>query len=112
MSNQLLNYIRDARTPKDAWGNLKKIFATSTTARKLQLRHELRNVRQREMSVANYISKIKEICDSLASVDVNVEDKMVQVCLGGLASKFGAFRTAICMRENTPSFLDCNRCSL
>ena len=31
---------------------------------------------------------------------------MVQVYLGGLASKFGAFRTAVCTRENTPSFFD------
>ena len=34
---QLLSYIQDAKTPKDAWGNVKKIFAASTTARKLQL---------------------------------------------------------------------------
>ena len=32
------------------------------------------------MSVADYTSKVKEICDSLASVNVNVEeDEMVQV---------------------------------
>ena len=38
---------------------------------------------------------------------VNVEeDEMVQVCLEGLTSKIGAFRTAVCTRENTPSFLD------
>ena len=44
------------------------------------------------MSVADYTTKIKEICDSLPSVNVNVkEDKMVQVFLGGLASKLGAF---------------------
>ena len=42
------------------------------------------------MSVANYIARIKDICNSLASINVTVEeDKMVQVCLGGLASKFG-----------------------
>ena len=91
MGKQLLSYIRDGKTPKDAWGNLKKIFATSTTARKLQLRQELSNLRQRDLSVADYTSKIKDICDSLASIDVNVEKgEMVQICLGGLASKFGA----------------------
>ena len=31
---------------------------------------------------------------------------MVQIYLGGLASKFGAFRTVVCTRENTPSFFD------
>ena len=38
VDEQLLSYIRDAKTPKGAWENLKKIFAASTTARKLQLR--------------------------------------------------------------------------
>ena len=31
---------------------------------------------------------------------------MVQVCLGGFASKFGAFRTVVCTLGNTPSFFD------
>ena len=44
------------------------------------------------MSVANYTTRIKEIYDSLASINVTVEDnEMVQVYLGGLASNFGAF---------------------
>ena len=73
MGEQLLSYIRDAKTPKDSWANLKKIFVASTTARKLQLRQELSNLRQRDLSVADYTSKIKDICDSLASIDVNIE---------------------------------------
>ena len=52
-------------------------------------------------------TRIKDIRDSLASINVIVEeDEMVQVCLGGLALKFGAFRTMVCTRENTPSFFD------
>jgi hypothetical protein len=38
-------------------------------------------------------------------VDIDNSEK-VQICLGGLASKFGAFRTAVCTRETTPSFFD------
>jgi hypothetical protein len=42
-----------------------------------------------------------------ASVDVNIdESKKVQICLGGLASKFGAFRTIVCTRETMPFFFD------
>ena len=78
VSDQILSYIWDTRTPKDALGNLKKIFVASITTMKLQLRQELSNVRQRDMSVAEYTSKIQE-------------DEMVQVCLRGLASMFGAF---------------------
>ena len=38
VAEQLLSYVRDAQTPKGAWENLKKVFAASTTTRKLQLR--------------------------------------------------------------------------
>ena len=59
------------------------------------------------MSVADYTARIKEICDSLASINITVEeDEMVQICLGGLTSKFRAFRTVVCTMENTPSFFD------
>ena len=44
VSDQLISYIQDAKKPKDAWANLKKISATSTMTRKLQLRQELNNV--------------------------------------------------------------------
>ena len=107
VDDQLLSYIRDAKTPNEALGNLKKIFVASTTAKKLQLRQELSNVRQRDMSVADYTSRIKDICDSLASINVNVEEEeMVQVCLGGLAHKFGSFLTAVCRKEKSLSFVD------
>ena len=92
VNNQALSYIRNAKTLKDAWGNLKKIFATSTITKNIQLRHDLSKVRQRDKSVVDNTSKIKKIYDSLTSINVNVEeDKMVHVCLRGLASKFGAF---------------------
>ena len=74
VGEQLLSYVRDAKTPKGAWENLKKIFAASTTARKLQLRQELSNLRQRDLSVEDYTSKIKDICDSLASIEVDIEE--------------------------------------
>ena len=44
VKDQLLGYIWDAMTPKVAWTNLKRDFATSRMAKKLQLRQELNNV--------------------------------------------------------------------
>jgi hypothetical protein len=42
--------------------------------------------------VAEYTLKINEIYYSLASIDVNIdESEKVQICLGVLATKFGAF---------------------
>ena len=103
----MLSHIRDAKTPKEAWENLKKIFAVNTSARKLQLRQELNNIQQKDMSVSDYTSKIKSICDSLGSINVNInDDEMVQICLDGLASRFGAMQTAVLAREKSPSFFE------
>ena len=50
---------------KDVWQNLKRIFVVSMTTMKLQLKQEPNNIWQRDMSVANYTSKIKEIWNAL-----------------------------------------------
>ena len=80
----MLGYIQEAKTPKQAWENLK-----------------------RDMSIGNYTLKIKELCDALGSINVSIDDKeMVQICLGGLAPQFGAIRSVVLARENPPSFFD------
>ena len=78
VNDQLLTYIRDAKMLKDAWVNLKRIFATITRAKKSWLRQELSNVQQKDLSVVDYTTRIKVICDSLASFNVTIEeDEMV-----------------------------------
>ena len=91
--------------PKQAWENLKKIFAANTAARKLQLRQELNNLQQRDMSITSYTLKIKELRDLLGLININVGDnEMVQICLNCLAPRFGTTRSAILAIENPPSF--------
>ena len=78
--DKMLGYINNAKAPTKAWENLKKIFAASTMAQKLQLRQELNNIREWDMSVTNYTTKIKEICNALGSINMTVdEDEMIQI---------------------------------
>ena len=80
VDNHTLGYIRDAKTPKEAWENLRKIFAKNTTTRRLQLHQELSNIPLRDMSITSYTLKIKEICEALGSISVNGDvDEMVQI---------------------------------
>ena len=105
--DHMLGYIRETKTPKEAWENLRKIFTANTTARSLQLRKELNNIQQRDMPITTYTLKIKELRDSLGSISVNVDDdEMMQICLGGLAPRFGAMRTAVLARQKSPSFFE------
>ena len=84
--DQMFGYIRDAKTPKEVWENLKTIFAAITTTQKLQLRQELNIIWQRDMSITHYTTKLKEICKALGSINITTdEEEMVQICLGGLA---------------------------
>ena len=77
------------------------------TARKLQLCQELNNIQQRDISIDNYTLKIKELCDALRSINVNIDDnEMVQICLSGLTPRFGAIRSVVLARENPLSFFD------
>ena len=105
--DHMLGYIRESKTLKEAWGNLKKIFAANTATRKLQLGQELKNMQWKDMSIANYTLKIKELCDALGSINVVIDDdEMVRICLEGLAPRFSTIRSAILARENQPSFFD------
>ena len=59
------------------------------------------------MSVTDYTTKVKEIYDAIESINVTVdEDEIVQICLDGLAQRYGPIRTAICTREKPPSFFN------
>ena len=40
----------------------------------MQLKQELSNIQQKDMSVADYMAYIKEICDSLASINMIVKE--------------------------------------
>ena len=108
VNDQLLNHIRDAKTSTEACGKiLKKFFVTSTTARKLRLMQELNSIRQRDMLVTDYTTEVKEIYDTLWSINGTVdEDEMVQICLGGPAKRYGSILTVICTREKPASFFD------
>ena len=69
--------------------------------------NELHTVEKKNMSVNDYALKIKSICESLASINVTVDDDdKVEVCLRGLGPQYKAFRTSIQTRENIPTFAD------
>jgi hypothetical protein len=103
----MLGHIQDAMLPKEAWDSLVKLFAVNTKARKLQLKTELNTLEKGKMSVNEYALKIKSICESLASINVKVEDDdKVEICLRGLGPKYKSFKTSILTRDNIPSFPD------
>ena len=67
---------------KDAYRNLQRVFVNNTISRKFQLRQEFHNIQQRGMSIIDYTMKIKEMCDSLGSINMTKdEEDIVRISL-------------------------------
>ena len=68
IQDTMIGHIQDAKSPKDAWDTLVKLYETNTKARKIQLKNDLHTVEKKNLSINEYALKIKSICESLASI--------------------------------------------
>ncbi|MCO5554790.1 hypothetical protein L7F22_008325 [Adiantum nelumboides] len=74
VQDTMIEHIQDATSPKQAWDMLVSFDTTNTKARKMQLKTELNTVKKENLAINDYTLKIKGICESLASIGVQVED--------------------------------------
>ena len=71
------------------------------------MKNDLHTVEKKTLYVNEYVLKIKSLCESLASINVQVDDDdKVEVCLRGLGPQYKAFKTSIQTRENITNFAD------
>lgn len=67
ITDSMMAYLQDAKTPKTAWKNLGMMFKVNTKAMKLQLNMELNQVSKSNLFVNDYALKIKGIVEALGS---------------------------------------------
>ena len=106
VTNGMIGHIQDLQTSKEAWDTLEKLYSTNTKARKIQLKNELNNMKKNNLSVNDYVLKIKEVADALGSIGAPPEDDdLVSAVLNGLNDdKWKAFSTSVYVREKFPDF--------
>jgi len=103
----MIVHIQDAKSPKQAWDTLVKMYNTNTQARKMQLKQELHNLQKNKMNISDYFIKVKNLADALASIGAPVDDEdLVVVTLNGLGKDYSHFRTSIAVRKTFPNFQD------
>ncbi len=89
-------HIEDAKSSKQAWDTLVKMYSTNTQARKMQLKQELQNLQKNKMNISDYSTKVKNLEDVLASIGAHVDDEdLVAVTLNGLGKDYSQCRTSI-----------------
>ncbi len=85
VSDSMIMHIQDAKSPKQAWDTLVKMYSTNTQARKMQLKQELHNLQKNKMNISDYSTKVKNLADALASIWAPVDDEnLAVVTLNGL----------------------------
>jgi hypothetical protein len=77
----MIVHIQDAKSPKQAWDTLVKMYNTNTQAYKMQLKQKLHNLQKNKMNISDYSTKVKSLVDVLASIGalVNDEDLVVKI---------------------------------
>jgi len=85
----MIVHIQDAKSPKQAWDTLVKMYSTNTQARKMQFKQELHNLQKDKMNISDSYTKVKNLVDALASIGAPIDDEdLVTVTLNGLGKYY------------------------
>ncbi len=107
MSDSMIVHIQDAKSPKQAWNTLVKMYNTNTQACKMYLKQELHNLQKNNMNISDDFTKVKNLINVLASIGAPIDDEdLMAVFLNGLGKYYSQFRTSIVVRETFPDFQD------
>ncbi|XP_077232242.1 uncharacterized protein LOC143867532 [Tasmannia lanceolata] len=98
IQRDFLNYIRDAKTPKEAWDVFATLFSKTNDARLQMLENVIGSVSQGNMTIPEYFMKVKKICHEISQLDEESrisETRMRRIIIRGLKPEYSGFITAI-----------------
>ena len=98
MEKEMLEYIRDAKTSKEAWDTFATLFSKKNDTRLQLLENELPSMMQRDMTIAQCFHKIKSICLEILELDRKApigETGMKRIIIHGLRPEHRGFVATI-----------------
>ena len=69
IEEEMMEHIRNATTPKEAWDSLALRFSKKNDARLQLLENELMSISQKDMTISQYFTKVKCLCREIAELD-------------------------------------------
>jgi len=91
VEEDVLEHIRDAKTPKEAWDTFTKLFSKKNDTKLQLLENELLSMAQRDMTIAQYFHKVKSLCREISELDPEAPigyTRMKRIIIHGLKPKF------------------------
>lgn len=91
VEDEQLQKIKSARTPKEAWDTLAAAFSKKNEAKLQRLENELFSTSQQNLTVSQYFSKVKALCEEISKLDPENEigeARMRRIIIHGLRPEF------------------------
>ncbi|KAE8675571.1 tir-nbs resistance protein [Hibiscus syriacus] len=98
IEEEMLEHIRDAKTPKEAWDTFVTLFPKRNDTKLQLLENELLSMAQRDMAVAQYFHKVKSICCEISELDPTAaigEARIKIIIVHGLRPEYRGFVAAV-----------------
>ncbi|KAD2394436.1 hypothetical protein E3N88_41413 [Mikania micrantha] len=98
VEEELLDHIKDAVSPKQAWDTLAEVLSKKNDVRLQLLENELFSITQKELSIAQYFHKVKTLCREIADLDqqsVIGDARMKRIIIHGLRAEYRSFVAAV-----------------
>ena len=109
IEEDVLEHIRDAKIPHEAWNTLVELFSKKNDTRLQLLENELLLVVQRDLTIAQYFHKVKSLCREISELDPEAqigEARMKRIIIHGLRLEFRGFVAAVQGWQKQPSLVE------
>ncbi|CAN6716841.1 unnamed protein product [Malus baccata var. baccata] len=109
IEKEMLEHIRDAKTPKEACDTFVTLFSKKNDTRLQLLENELLSMAQRDMTIAQYFHKVKSICRKISELNPTApigETRMKRIIIHGLRPEYRGFIAAIQGWPTQPSLVE------
>ena len=99
LTDSILGLVVGLTTSYEIWNALESSFASQSKAKMMQYKMQLQSVKKENMSMIDYLGKIKTYCDLLAAVGCKIsEDDQILHVLNGLSAEYDPVIVAITAR--------------
>ncbi|KAE8673149.1 hypothetical protein F3Y22_tig00111810pilonHSYRG00151 [Hibiscus syriacus] len=109
IEEEMLEHIRDAKTPKEAWDTFVTLFSKRNDTKLQLLENELLSMAQRDMAVAQYFHKVKSICREISELDPTAaigEARIKRIIVHSLRPEYRGFVAAVQGWPTQPSLVE------
>jgi glutathionylspermidine synthase len=104
MSKEVMGQVSSYTTPQEVWNMLEQTYAVQSRARTVNTRIALAMTRKGNLSISEYVTKVKALVDEMASARKPIdEEELVSYILAGLDEEYNPVVSALVAQKDSVS---------